>query len=77
MNSALVECFSDLKLEQDRVTIHILGNGSAQPISVARVASDTYVASTNPNMVRMGSAWQPGALRPASPILAYGRRRAG
>lgn len=53
MNSALLECFSDLEFEQDGVAIHILGNGSDQPISVARVASDIYVASTNPDMVRM------------------------
>ncbi|MDE0528330.1 MAG: hypothetical protein OXH85_06540 [Truepera sp.] len=53
MNSALVECFSGLELKQDSVTIHVLGNGSDQPISVAWVASDIYVASTNPDMVRM------------------------
>lgn len=53
MNSALAECFSDLEPKQGSVIIHILSNGSDQPISVARVASDIYVASTNPDMVRM------------------------
>lgn len=52
LQGAFLDCFGEgLTFQQDDVTLHVLGDGSDLPLVVARV-DDTFVAATDPDLVR-------------------------
>jgi hypothetical protein len=51
LQDALVDCFGDLRLEQDGVALHVLMDGSDLPLIVGRVDGVFFVA-TDPNLAR-------------------------
>ncbi len=52
LQDAILACEdSGLTFQQDDVTMHVLGDGTDMPIVVARV-DDTFVAATDPDLVR-------------------------
>ncbi len=73
---ALVDCFGDLQLEQDGVALHVLFDGSDQPLVVARV-DDLFVAATDPNLVRGVVRRALGASEPSLADAPLGRALAG
>lgn len=52
LQDALIQCFGEgPSFTQDDVTLHVLGDGSDLPLVVARF-DDTFVAATDPDLVR-------------------------
>jgi hypothetical protein len=51
LHDAVVDCFSDVRLEQDGVALHVLLDGSDLPLIVGRV-DDVFFVATEPNLAR-------------------------
>ena len=52
IHESTVACFSDLTLDQDGVSIHVIGDGGDQPVALARISDDVYLVGTNPDTIR-------------------------
>jgi hypothetical protein len=51
LQDAIVDCFGDVRLEQDGVALHVLLDGSDLPLIVGRV-DDVFFVATEPNLAR-------------------------
>ncbi len=71
VQDTLIDCFADgPTLQQDDVTLHILGDGSDLPLVVARL-DGTFMAATDPDLVRAAIRLASGSSEPShldSPI---------
>jgi hypothetical protein len=51
LHDAVVDCFGDVRLEQDGVALHVLLDGSDLPLIVGRL-DDVFFVATEPNLAR-------------------------
>lgn len=76
LQDALIECFaSDVRFEQDGVTLHVLGDGGDLPLVVARM-DGTFVAATDPDLVRAAVRLANGSDEPSHLGTTLGREAA-
>ncbi|MDF1523758.1 MAG: hypothetical protein P1P87_13195 [Trueperaceae bacterium] len=64
LQDALIGCYGGPELEQDGVSLYVLGDGGDLPLVVARV-DDVFLAGTDPNLVRTAIRLARGADEPS------------
>jgi hypothetical protein len=75
LQDALIGCFGGPELDQDGVSLYVLGDGGDLPLVVARV-DGVFVAGTDPNLVRTAIRLARGADEPSLADGPLGAARA-
>jgi hypothetical protein len=75
LQDALIGCYGGPELDQDGVSLYVLGDGGDLPLVVARV-DDVFLAGTDPNLVRTAIRLARGADEPSLADGPLGAARA-